>query len=197
MTTKLQPEITVFAGPNGSGKSTITSLLKPPYDYINADEIKATVKCSDLEASEKADELKRFHLCQNEDFSFETVLSTDRNLRLLIDAKEQGYFIKCYYILTANPSVNVARVKLRAISGGHDVPSEKIIKRYHRARKLLPELLDVCDICHIYDNTFTPYRILKKRKTQFFYDSNPGLWEKEAILSLCGIHDADYKKLNP
>ena len=36
----LKPEIVVFAGPNGSGKSTVTELLKPPYDYINADEIK-------------------------------------------------------------------------------------------------------------------------------------------------------------
>ena len=34
------PEIVVFAGPNGSGKSTITELLKPNYDYVNADEIK-------------------------------------------------------------------------------------------------------------------------------------------------------------
>ncbi len=39
---KLQkkPEIVVFAGPNGSGKSTITELLRPPMDYVNADEIK-------------------------------------------------------------------------------------------------------------------------------------------------------------
>lgn len=34
-----RPEIIIFAGPNGSGKSTITELLKPPMDYINADEI--------------------------------------------------------------------------------------------------------------------------------------------------------------
>lgn len=36
---KRKPEITIFAGPNGSGKSTITELLRPNYDYINADEI--------------------------------------------------------------------------------------------------------------------------------------------------------------
>ncbi len=38
-------EIVVFAGPNGSGKSTFTELLKPPMDYINADEIKKNLKC--------------------------------------------------------------------------------------------------------------------------------------------------------
>ena len=40
-----KPEIIVFAGPNGSGKSTFTDLLKPPVDYINADEIKKNLKC--------------------------------------------------------------------------------------------------------------------------------------------------------
>ena len=35
-----RPEIVVFAGPNGSGKSTFTELLRPLFDYINADEIK-------------------------------------------------------------------------------------------------------------------------------------------------------------
>lgn len=39
-----KPEIVVFAGPNGSGKSTFTELLKPPIDYINADEIKKNIK---------------------------------------------------------------------------------------------------------------------------------------------------------
>lgn len=36
------PKIIISAGPNGSGKSTFTQLLKPPMDYINADEIKST-----------------------------------------------------------------------------------------------------------------------------------------------------------
>lgn len=51
-----KPEIVVFAGPNGSGKSTITDLLKPTYDYVNADEIKKHLKCSDIEAAQLAEE---------------------------------------------------------------------------------------------------------------------------------------------
>ena len=45
-----KPEIVVFAGPNGSGKSTFTEILRPAMDYINADEIKKALECSDLEA---------------------------------------------------------------------------------------------------------------------------------------------------
>lgn len=47
--------VVVFAEPNGSGKSTFTELLKPPMDYINADEIKKSLKCSDLEAAQMAE----------------------------------------------------------------------------------------------------------------------------------------------
>lgn len=52
-----KPGIIVFAGPNGSGKSTFTDLLKPPVDYINADEIKKNLKCDDLTARDGAHRL--------------------------------------------------------------------------------------------------------------------------------------------
>lgn len=56
------PEIIIFAGPNGSGKSTFTQLLKPPMDYINADEIKKHLKCSDLEAAQLAEKQREDHI---------------------------------------------------------------------------------------------------------------------------------------
>ena len=45
-------------------------------------------------------------------------------------AKEKGYFVRCYYVLTADPAINVLRVKSRVAAGGHDVPEDKIISRY-------------------------------------------------------------------
>ena len=48
------PEVVVFAGPNGSGKSTITRMAKIGGEYINADDIKRTTLCTDLEAAVKA-----------------------------------------------------------------------------------------------------------------------------------------------
>ena len=125
------PEVIVFAGPNGSGKSTFTEFLKPPVmDYINADEIKKAMKCSDEFAAKEAERQREQHLKNHEEFCFETVLSTTRNLDLLRRAKEQGYFIRCYYVLTADPEINICRVKSRVAEGGHDVPREKIISRY-------------------------------------------------------------------
>ena len=102
------PEVMVFAGPNGSGKSTITRMATIVGEYINADDIKKTILCSDLEAAVKAEELREKMIKEKMDFTFETVLSTDRNLNLLRKARENGYFVRGIYVLTNNPGVNVA-----------------------------------------------------------------------------------------
>ena len=181
------PEIIVFAGPNGSGKSTITRLAKIIEPYINADDIKRSTQCSDLEAAIKAESLRESAVANKMSFTFETVMSTDRNLNLLRRAKENGFFIRCFYILTADVNVNIARVKSRVENGGHDVPEDKIRSRYTKALSFIPALIDVCDVMHIYDNTKTPERIFKKRKDQFFYWEN-AFWNKSKIEKLIKLN---------
>lgn len=180
------PEIIVFAGPNGSGKSTITELANIIEPYINADNIKKSNYCTDMEAAVKAEEMRNNLINQCKSFTFETVLSTDRNIKLLRRAKENGYFIRCIYVLTADPNINIIRVKARTAAGGHDVPKEKILSRYKKALDLIPELLEICDVCHIYDNSFEPFRIFKKRKTEYFYWEND-FWNKSNISELTNI----------
>ena len=129
-----KPEIIVFAGPNGSGKTTVTKLAKVIEPYINADEIKRTNYCTDLEAAWLAEKMRE----------------------------------DC------------------AANGGHSVPEDKIRSRYEKAIKLIPELVKVCDVLHIYDNSTLPFRIFKKRKTEYFYWQNED-WSKEKIQQLTGI----------
>ena len=185
-TEEKKPEIIVFAGPNGSGKSTVTKLARVINPYINADDIKRTIHCSDMEAALKAEELRETALSNQSDFTFETVLSTERNINLLKRAKEQGYFIRCIYVLTDNSEINEIRVLARESHGGHGVPTEKIRARYDRCLKLIPELVEICDVMHIYDNSKEPYRIFKKRKTEYFYWENE-FWEKARIEKLTGL----------
>ena len=191
-----KPEVVVFAGPNGSGKSTFTELLKPPMDYINADEIKKNLKCTDLEAAQLAEKQREEHVEQMHEFCFETVMSTERNIRLLERAKQKGYFVRCYYILTADPMINVLRVKSRVESGGHDVPEAKVITRYDKALNLVKDLVKICDVCHIYDNSgSTPFRIFKKRKELVYFDECVD-WYYEDIRALTDIDHMAKSNLN-
>lgn len=118
-------------------------------------------------------------------------------LKLLKRAKDAGFFIRCYYVLTADPQINVARVASRVSAGGHDVPTDKIISRYDKALSLVHELIPLCDVCHIYDNSLNePYRIFKKRKEEYWYCPERYLWRKDNIVALTGISNAQRAPLN-
>lgn len=161
-----KPLVVVFAGPNGSGKSTVTKWAQISGVYINADDIKKSEEISDLSAAQKAEELRERCVCDKKDFTFETVLSTPRNINLLRRAKDEGFFIKSVFVLTNNPKINILRVENRVEKGGHGVPRDKIKSRYYRSLKMLPLLVELSDICHVYDNSENNrcfFRIFKKK----------------------------------
>lgn len=147
------PRLLVFAGPNGSGKSTVTSKLGVVGEYVNADEIKKALDCTDMEAALKAEQIREYLLSMEKDFTFETVMSTDRNIKLIAKAKQVGYYVSCIYVLTSNPDINVTRVQARFEGGGHPVPVDKIRERYMRALRLLPVLISLCDEFILFDNS--------------------------------------------
>ena len=86
-------------------------------------------------------------------FCFETVMSTDRNLKLIQNASKKGFFIRTYIVLTCDSAINVSRVHGRVQSGGHDVPVEKIISRYDRSLRLVKDVVAASHVCNIYDNS--------------------------------------------
>lgn len=178
-----KPLLLVFAGPNGSGKSTITQYFDKAGMYTNADDMVSATGMSNEEAAKLADE-KRYHSIEcKEDFTFETVLSSKYKLDILRKAKIEGYFIKCVFVLTTDPSVNVARVAARVASGGHNVDTDKIQSRYIKSLDNIKILMDICDIMHVYDNTIEPTRIIRKHKDDISIFPNE-LWTTERIIKL-------------
>lgn len=52
--------------------------------------------------------------------------------------------------------------------------------------KIIKELVEISDVVHIYDNTITPFRIFKKRKSEYFFWEND-MWNEESIRDLVGV----------
>ena len=179
-----RPRLLVFAGPNGSGKSTVTKGLPIVGIYVNADDIKRISGCTDLEAAQEAEKIRSILLEEKQDFTFETVLSTDRNLELLRRAKEAGYEIQAVFVLTCSSDINVRRVQERVRNGGHDVPEEKIRSRYTRSIKNLAKLVRIADRTRVIDNSGTePFLICEVVGTSVrIWETE--VWPKMAILSL-------------
>jgi predicted ABC-type ATPase len=85
--------------------------------------------------------------------------------------------------MTNDPMINVSRVETRVASGGHDVDKDKIISRYYKSLANIKQLIELCDILHVYDNTVEPIRIIRKHKTDFSIFPNEQ-WPVERIIEL-------------
>lgn len=178
-----KPMILVLAGPNGSGKSTITTFFEKVGKYTNADDMVTSTGMDNMEAAILADKMRNESIDKKEDFTFETVLSSDYKLKILRKAKKEGYFIKCIFVLTIDPQINIARIKSRVAAGGHNVEKSKVIDRYYKSIDNIKNLIDICDIVHVYDNTDTPQRIIRKHKDDLTIYPNE-YWSEQDILNL-------------
>ena len=159
-----KPTLCVVAGPNGSGKTTTTiQLLQDEWTanslYINPDNI-AQEAFGDwnspeavLKAAELATKLRYDYLEKKCDFVFETVFSSSEKLEFLKKAKDAGFFIRFFYVCTSDPTINIARITQRFLSGGHEVPISKIIDRYYKSLLNAAKAISFVDRAYIYDNS--------------------------------------------
>ena len=159
-----KPVLIVIAGPNGSGKTTITSkILKHEWLenalYIHPDQV-AQDRFGDwnspeavLRAAQYCEEQREACLRQGQSLIFETVLSTDSKVDFIRRAHEAGYFIRIFFVSTAHPAINAARIAQRVMEGGHDVPISKIISRYQKSILNCKRVAAIADRVYIYDNS--------------------------------------------
>jgi predicted ABC-type ATPase len=64
-------------------------------------------------------------------------------------------------VSTIDPRYNILRVADRVSAGGHDVPPQKVIERYHRSLSLLPLAIEIADLVTLVDNTEIPIEYAK------------------------------------
>ncbi|MDR1389299.1 MAG: hypothetical protein LBJ31_04920, partial [Treponema sp.] len=78
-------------------------------------------------------------------FSFESVFSTNEKLEFIKYVKTQDYSITIVYVVTKDPKINIHRIYTRVLNGGHDVPKDKVISRYHKSMALMSKCLEIAD----------------------------------------------------
>lgn len=178
------PRIMVFAGPNGSGKSTVTKNVPIVGTYINADDIKRSRSCDDLSAAVMAESIRERFLAARQSFTFETVLSTTRNLDLLQRAKDAGFLVSAVFVLTCDSNINVQRVRERVSKGGHSVPEDKIVSRYEKSLRNIAALVRIADQTIIIDNSAEKPQVICEVEGTSVRVFESACWSKQAILSL-------------
>ena len=80
-------------------------------------------------------------------------MSSPDKVEFLQKAQKVGYRTYLYYVATEDPLINVSRVNYRVAMGGHPVPEDKIIARYHRSLDLLAQAVQSTDRAYIFDNS--------------------------------------------
>ncbi|WP_222838175.1 zeta toxin family protein [Chitinophaga pinensis] len=137
-------------------------------EFINADSIAAGLSPFNpenvaLEAGrimlQRIDHL----LTEQSDFAFETTLSTRSYVSLVKRAKTLGYNVTLLYFWLSSPEFARQRVAERVETGGHNIPEDVIIRRYHRGIYNLVNLyIPICDEWLVLESMETPAEIIAK-----------------------------------
>jgi predicted ABC-type ATPase len=106
-----------------------------------------------MQAAQIAAERRIAALRKGESFAFETVMSSPEKVALITQAKALGYEVGLLFVTTKDPEINVQRVALRVLDGGHDVEPDRVRKRYNQSMDLLACAIEHADFAQVFDNS--------------------------------------------
>lgn len=158
-----EKNIYIIAGCNGAGKTTASFTILPEIldckEFVNADEIAKGL--SPFQPEKVAFEAGRIMLERietllksNENFAFETTLSTKTYKQKLTQAKTNGFKVKLLFFWLPTIEMAINRVAVRVSEGGHNIPTEVIARRYSRGiENLFKIYIPLCDDWAVFDNS--------------------------------------------
>ncbi len=156
----------IIAGCNGAGKTTASFTVLPEMlncrEFVNADEIAKGLSPFNPEGvAIQAGRLmidRVLHLLkEGETFAFETTLATRSYVNLIQRAQKRGYFVTLLFFSLSTPEQAVARVAKRVSLGGHNIPTDVIMRRYDAGLQNFFQLYTpICDYWTLYDNSTIP-----------------------------------------
>lgn len=178
---KHDPLFYVFAGNNGSGKSTIRNLLIDKIGVeinIDPDAIARRIdpknpESKRLTAGKEVIKSVNKYIKEGKDFSIETTLAGGNAIRQIEKAKAMGYRITMFYVALNNVIQNIERVALRVKNGGHNIPTEDILRRNKTSFEHLYNYANIVDNLILIDNSEDDGEIiLEVNAGQITFESN-------------------------
>lgn len=165
-----QPNLYVIAGCNGAGKTTASFVVLPELlgcrEFVNADEIARGISPFNIEgvaitAGKVMLERIQSLIGEKEDFGYETTLSSYGTLRIIESARLHGYRITLVFFWLRSPEIAIQRVAQRVKEGGHGLPDETIIRRYHRGIESFKKMMNsMVDVWMMVDNSDSSFKII-------------------------------------
>ncbi|MCM3570636.1 zeta toxin family protein [Neobacillus mesonae] len=156
-----QPIFFVFAGNNGSGKSTFRNLIidKIGLDInLDPDAIARRIDSENpeskrLAAGKEVIKSVKKYMKEGKDFSIETTLAGTNAIRQIQEAKKMGYEVTMFYVALRHVNQNIERVAMRVKNGGHNIPTEDILRRNTTSFKHLYKYAHMIDNLILIDNS--------------------------------------------
>jgi predicted ABC-type ATPase len=135
--------------------------------FVNADLLAklvypAAAEEHSYEAALLAEQQRNTLLLSGASFCFETVYSHPSKVDFTARAKALGYTVIMVLIHLEQAELNAARVAQRVQEGGHNVPTEKLLKRIPRLLDQVKMAIPLCDEVRVLDNSSAedPFRPL-------------------------------------
>lgn len=164
------PRLYIISGCNGAGKTTASYSLLPEMldcsEFVNSDEFAKGLSPFDpskasIQASRYMLMKIRYLLRKQSDFAVETTLATRTLLKTAKMAQDAGYSVTLLYFWLKSPELAIERVKARVEAGGHDIPEETIIRRYHVGIDyFFHYYAPICERWILADNSQIPFRVI-------------------------------------
>jgi predicted ABC-type ATPase len=166
----------IIGGCNGAGKTTASFNILPDLlnckEFVNADEIARGLSPFQPESvSIKAGRLmlKRIDelINSNQDFSFETTLSTKSFTNTIENARSKGYYVTLIFFWLESIELAKDRVRKRVSEGGHNIEIDVIERRYKAGIKNLFSLYcNKVDSLLIYDSSKAESELIAEKEIE-------------------------------
>jgi predicted ABC-type ATPase len=165
------PELFIIAGCNGAGKTTAAYNLLPEVfdttEFINADEIARGINPKNVDevafAAGKIMLQKIDILIKTEkNFAFETTLSGLTYLKIIEQARQNGFMITMVFVYLESYQIAQQRVAFRVSKGGHNIPNDVIERRYFKGLKNFTRYANIVDDWYVLDNSKPEFKIVAK-----------------------------------